>query len=757
MARTFVGLDIGHHTVRAVALRREGRAFAVSGFGEVRRRDAEGETRPLAEVIEELKRQVPLGRSPCVAHGDLVTLVKYVGTIPLPPDRLLRLLRLELMQAIESTELAADSFPVPLASDELIHCCVLTQPAHAHDALKGLAAVGITPQAIHAAQAAIYNATVVLPPVQDDELALLVDIGATTTSVTLVGDRRLLACRQLPIGGDSFANALTGSDGLVTAANEQRLRAGEGRAAPLAELMLPKAQTIPSVPLSSAAIMPKAGDEIVHQSSEIDFGDLELNDDPRPAVNKSAVPQLSGEINLGDLELADDHHPHSLTDEEPLVLVDDLDHQEKLGEDLTGGLQLDVGGSSAHNFPTVTTTRVPFPDSETEQVAAPGRATQQIASRTLGPDLTKVAENLYGQLASSLAWFRTQIHARQLTITKVLLTGGGAGLDGLDTYLQRRFNVPVTRFDPCDGLTGRAPERPHEFATAIGLAIAAADTIPGTCRLDLTPDGVLRQQLWRSKLAWPYVAAACLLVSMLFAGWTMLNEQWVAQANIDSYGAFQQRHDELQAKLEALSKERDGLSEDLRAIAGRVFAGRDLLYTVRALKEQTIHSPELWITSLATVGIASDAEVTDPNKANDRGVNAGASTSNKKSNRPDSAIDRGAVDVEGLVKFDNTKTDVEMNKFFETYNVAIAKWQASKDTLGLFRDDKVLVHLVDRNDADKTKPQPGGRTNRRPVAANETGRFPFKLRFYFQATKLDQITSNSSVSAAAPKALESNP
>ena len=131
MARTFVGLDIGHHTVRAVALRREGRAFAVSGFGEVRRRDAEGETRPLAVVIEELKRQVPLGHSPCVAHGDLVTLVKYVGTIPLPPDRLLRLLRLELMQAIESTELAADSFPVPLASDELIHCCVLTQPTHA--------------------------------------------------------------------------------------------------------------------------------------------------------------------------------------------------------------------------------------------------------------------------------------------------------------------------------------------------------------------------------------------------------------------------------------------------------------------------------------------------------------------------------------------------------------------------------------------------------------------------------------------------
>lgn len=763
MARTFVGLDIGHHTVRAVALRRDGRAFAISGFGEVRRRDAEGQTRPLAVVIEELKRQVPLGRSPYVAHGDLVTLVKYVGTIPLPPDRLLRLLRLELMQAIESTELAADSFPVPLASDELIHCCVLTQPAHAHDALKDLSAVGITPQAIHAAQAAIYNATVVLPPVQDDQLALLVDIGATTTSVTLLGDRRLLACRQLPIGGDSFAHALTGSEGLVTALSEQRLRAGDGRAASLADLPLTKKQSVLSAPLTSANQTSEVSDELVHQPSEIEFGGLEFNDNSRPADNKSLVPQSAeknnknDEVKVGELELNEDHHPHSLTDEEPLVLVDDFDHQEKLGEDLTGGLQLDVGVSSAHNFPTVTTTRVPFPVSGTEQVAAPGRATQQIASRTLGPDLTKVAESLYGQLASSLAWFRTQIHARQLTVTKVFITGGGSGLEGLDTYLQRRFNLPVTRFDPCDGLTGRAPERAHEFATAIGLAVAAADVISGTCRLDLTPDSVLRQKLWRSKLVWPYVAAACLLVSVVFAGWTMLTDQWVAQANIESYTAFQQRHDELKAKLEALSKERDGLSEDLRAIAGRVFAGRDLLYTVRALKEQTIHSPELWITSLETVGIASDAGLTDPKKANERGLTGGAFALNNKSSRPDSAIDRGAVDVEGLVKFDNTKTDVEMNRFFETYNVAIAKWQANKETLGLFRDDKVLVHLVEHNDADTNKPQSSGRTNRRPAAVNEPGRFPFKLRFFFQPTKLDQITNNGLVSATTPPSVESKP
>lgn len=706
MARVAVGLDIGHHTVRAVALRRDGRSFAITGFGEVSRRDADGESRPLAAVIAELKKQVPLGSSPCVAHGDLTTLVKYVSTIPLPPDRLQRLLRLELLQAIEADELAADSFPVPIDSDEMIHCCVLTQPAHAHDTLKALSAIGIEPSSLHAAQAAVYNATVPLPPVQDNELALLVDIGATTTSVALFGDRRLLACRQLPIGGDTFSAALIGGDGPATAAIEQRLKAGEGMASPFAELA------------PSTARAPAIGDT----------GGLELADDD----------------DAGD-------HDHPLTDDAPLVLADD--HPEEPSP-ATASAEMrtadDVAGM---------TSRLPFESFEiADTVPAPGRTTQQIATRTLGPQLTKVAENLYGQLASSLAWFRTQTHAKQLTVKKVLLTGGASGLDGLETYLQRRFGMPVARFDPCDGLSGKTPERPYEFATAIGLAVAAADAIPGTCRLDLTPDGILRQRLWRTRLAWPYVAAACLVLSAVLAAWTMLNNQWVAQANLDAFATFQQRHDELKARLEALSKERDGLSEDLRAIAGRVYAGRDLLYTVRALKEQTKGSPELWITSLETVDIAGDAEVSDPKKATStgRGLSAGRSTpADNKNVRRDTSIDRGAVDVEGLVKFDNKKSDVEMNRFFEDYNVAIAKWTAGKDVTPLFRDDKVLMHMLQHSEPGK--PVPGGRTTtRRTTPATEPGRFPFKLRFFFQSTRLDDITADGPVSKA-PTSAERQP
>lgn len=709
MARASVGLDIGHHTVRAVALRRDGRSFAITATGAVARRTPAGEPRPLNEVLDELRRLVPFGPAPCVAYGELTTLVKYVGTIPLPPDRLQRLLRLELQQAIEADELAADSFPVPLASDELIHCCVLAQPAHAHDALKTLAAAKIAPSLLHVAQAAAYNATVPLPPVQDDDLALLVDIGATATSVALFGDRRLLACRQLPIGGDTFSTALTGGDGPATAEIEAKIKSGAG--------------------MTSVFAKPTEVTKPANAKSDNLPSTLEFEDESIGAVAVDAP---------GGLELDDDHPGDAARTSS------------------SGPLQ--IVGAASNATSAGTTSRLPFEALDvSDGIQAPGQHTQQLASRTLGPELAKVAEHLYSQLASSLAWFRTQIHARQLTVKKVLLTGGGAGLEGLDAYLQRRFNLPVSRFDPCDGLTGAVPERSYEFATAIGLAVAAANAIPGTCRLDLTPDAVLRQRLWRTRLVWPYVAAACLLIAAVLAGWTMLNAQSVAAANLDTISAFNQRHDELKARLDALAKERDGLSEDLRAIAGRLYAGRDLLFTVRALKEQTLKSPQLWITSLETVDIAGEGEVTDTRTATGptRGLSGGRSpAADKKTVRRDTAIDRGAVDVEGLVKFDDKRSDVELNRFFEDYNVAIAKWSAGKDVTPLFRDDKVLIHLVDRN--AKVVPTTG-RGSRRTTSAlvkdSEPGRFPFKLRFFFQATQLGDITAGGPVSKlpAAPE------
>ncbi len=381
---------------------------------------------------------------------------------------------------------------------------------------------------------------------------------------------------------------------------------------------------------------------------------------------------------------------------------------------------------------------------ESVAVKEPGFATQQIATRVLGTELTKVAETMYGQLASSLAWFRTQIHARQLSVSKVFITGGGASLEGLETYLERRFNMPVRRFDPCDGLTGRAPDTPHTFATAIGLAIAGANNINGIVSLDLTPDSMQRKRLWRTRLIWPYVAAACLFLATFLGCWTMLENQNVAEVNLQSYKQYQENYDNLKKQLADLQREREGLSEDLRAIAGRIYAGRDLLLTIRALKEQTGNSKELWVTTLETVDIGKDSDVSNPTNATAiRGYSTTRpSTTPKPGARRDTAIDRGAVDVVGLVKFDEKKSDIELNGFFETYKSALDSWKPEPNGPTLFRDSRVLQHVIAHDEVTNTVSTTSPRTNRQrqPETLKEAGRFPFKIRFFYQATQLDAIT-----------------
>jgi hypothetical protein len=395
-------------------------------------------------------------------------------------------------------------------------------------------------------------------------------------------------------------------------------------------------------------------------------------------------------------------------------------------------------------------------------LAAPGTQTMSVAKATLGPELTKAAEALYLQLASSVAWFKTQIKAKNLTVSKVYIVGGGAGLLGLDGYLERRFGVPVRLLDPFAGIDGALPGRRHEWTSAVGLALSSAR---GAVSLDLTPDIILVRQAWKNRLVWPFVAAACLLAAGFFACWTMLNEQGVDQASLESYAAYMKEYDDLKSQLDGLHEEKAGLSEDLRSIASRLYAGRDLLYTVRALIERTDQSKELWITRLETSEISQDAALKDPASATSTHRLAPAAPAATKGGRKDTAIDRGAVMVNGLVKFDSAPTDIQLNKFFEDYKIWIQDWRPAPDAPKLFRDGRVVLHVIDEGKDKDGKPKitaakdPG-------VPVVPAGHFPFKLMYFFQPTELAQITSEQADKAmpqqkpmpvALPKGLPAGP
>ena len=248
----------------------------------------------------------------------------------------------------------------------------------------------------------------------------------------------------------------------------------------------------------------------------------------------------------------------------------------------------------------------------------------------------------------------------------------------------------------------------------------------------------MRKRLWSTRLAWPYVAAASLLLAGVLYSWALISEQRANRENNDAFAAYQQDYDQLKARLDALDQEKEDLSQDLRAIAGRLYAGRDLLNTVRALKELTKQSPDLWVTRVETLDVGTDAEVRDPGAATTgpqrlHGAGAAAAPARK-----DTAIDRGAVDVHGLVKFDKNHTDVELAEFFAKYKEALGSWRPEPDGPQLFRDSRVIEIGVQHEEAVV-----GGKPTRRtrPKTAIVDGRVPFTIRLFFQATQLDQIST----------------
>lgn len=347
---------------------------------------------------------------------------------------------------------------------------------------------------------------------------------------------------------------------------------------------------------------------------------------------------------------------------------------------------------------------------------APGSATMQMGSSTLGPALSRAAEQLYGQLSTTLAFFRAQLKRNDLAPARVLLCGGGAGLAALEPYLARRFQVPVARLDPCAGLGGSAPADAWRWARAVGLALQAAGGDAPVA--DLRPEAELRREAWARRLVWPWVAAACLLASGAVAAIGLSERVGRDEAEAVLLERAVADHKRLSAELAALEAERNALQEDLRAIAGRIYAARDLLYTVRALKELTGEAKELWITKLQTVAIGrDDAEVPSLPTTGTRWKPGQPAAQPRK----DSLIERGAIDLSGRVRFDTAKTDPDLVAFSEKYQRDLQEWRTPEGT-PLFRTVDLTNRVIERAAGS--------------VAGKEGGEFTFTFRGIFPATSL---------------------
>lgn len=93
-------------------------------------------------------------------------------------------------------------------------------------------------------------------------------------------------------------------------------------------------------------------------------------------------------------------------------------------------------------------------------------------AESLGLAEKSVMEKLGDEINRSLRYYVKE--SGQSVFTHIILTGGGAILPGLDTYLSNKFNLPLELYNPFNQLDSRVDvdtDNPYQMAGAIGLAI----------------------------------------------------------------------------------------------------------------------------------------------------------------------------------------------------------------------------------------------------------------------------------------------
>ena len=217
-----------------------------------------------------------------------------------------------------------------------------------------------------------------------------------------------------------------------------------------------------------------------------------------------------------------------------------------------------------------------------------------------GKDLDKLLRMPRAQLAStiraSIDFAKRQLKRRNLSVERVVISGGATRLPGLAEELKSEIGCDdVSVFEPlseiergsrCDsGSRTAAEEAGLEAATAAGLALSAV--VPGACKLNLLPISVKERLHFRHRTLWLFAAAgvlaASILVSFGLALWESSGESGRAEELATARKAVESRLGDHLDRREGNDKRED----DLRQLAERARPGFHLSNLLARLGELT--------------------------------------------------------------------------------------------------------------------------------------------------------------------------
>ncbi len=239
---------------------------------------------------------------------------------------------------------------------------------------------------------------------------------------------------------------------------------------------------------------------------------------------------------------------------------------------------------------------------------------EKVANAIMG-----VAGQLSGMIQSTMNFAKSQNGLRDMQIGRVMISGGGASLTGLDSYLEQNLNTPVMRFIPDAGLDLSAlpaeeaelfEADPGRFACALGLARMSSDG--DAFLIDIIPEATKKKRRFMSRHIYMIGAA---VASVIFLGilWASLSgqvadsakERQMAEREKRKLSGIRKRFDNKYADALLMKKKTNRLAWESR--------GGTFLVRGQGLVQRCAHQ-SIWIKSI-DVGVKNQSP---PGKENDR-------------------------------------------------------------------------------------------------------------------------------------------
>ena len=191
------------------------------------------------------------------------------------------------------------------------------------------------------------------------------------------------------------------------------------------------------------------------------------------------------------------------------------------------------------------------------QARYPDATTEKIANAMQGP-----AGQLVSMIQSTVMICRAQTRITDLTVDRVLLTGGAARMKGLRDYFAANMSVPVDIFDPVAELDLSAlpagdqeelGDSPLDFSTAIGLAETLIQ--PSSFRLEVLTEKEKNKRRFSQRTIWVLAAGAAMLMLCVL----------LFQDRASQIAAIQEANIELEAAASRVAREVRDQNDAIRA------------------------------------------------------------------------------------------------------------------------------------------------------------------------------------------------